>query len=165
MATTPVPVKQSLQPLATTPDIWRSFRTEMDHLFDRFTGGFGMMPFPSFRSEPAFSLQPPAVDITEDDASFKVTAEFPGMTDKDIQVSVSGKTLILQGETKQEKEQKEKDYYLSERSYGEFQRSFVLPEGVDPEKIEASIANGVLAVTVPKAAKAAPKKIEVKTAA
>jgi len=165
MATNPVPVKQSPQAVATAPDIWRSFRTEMDQLFDRFTSGFGMLPFPGFRSETTFSVPVPAVDITEDDASFKLSAELPGMTDKDIQVSVSGKMLLIKGEKKQEKEQKEKGYYLSERCYGEFQRTFALPEGVDAEKIEAAVANGVLTVTVPKNAQAAPKKIEVKAAA
>lgn len=165
MANTPVPIKQSAPAVTATPDVWRSFRSEMDRLFDRFTGGFGLMPFPSFRSETAISLPLPAVDITEDDTSFKVTAELPGMTEKDIQVSLSGKTLLIKGAKRQEKEQKEEGYYLSERSYGEFQRSFLLPDGVNAEKIEAGVANGVLTVTVPKNAETAPKKIEVKAAA
>ncbi|MDR3529157.1 MAG: Hsp20/alpha crystallin family protein [Rhodopila sp.] len=164
MATTPVPVKQSAPAVTGTPDIWRSFRTEMDRLFDRFTGGFGMVTFPSFRSEPAFTVPSPAVDITEGDTSFTFTAELPGMTEKDIQVSLSGNTLLIKGEKRQEKEEKDKGYYLSERSFGEFQRSFILPEGVDGEKIDARFANGVLTVTVPKTVQATPKKIEVKAA-
>jgi HSP20 family protein len=165
MATTPVPLKQSAPVVSGTPEIWRSLRTEMDRLFDRFTSGFGFVPFPALRSETVFNIPSPAVDITEDDKSFKLTAELPGMTEKDVQVSLSGNTLFVKGEKRQEKEQKEKGYYLSERSYGEFQRTFILPEGVDPEKIEAAVANGVLTVTVPKNAQAAPKKIEVKAAA
>jgi HSP20 family protein len=164
MATTPVPVKQSAQGLTEAPEMWRSFRSEMDRLFDRFTSGFGMIPFPSFRSESSITVPSPAVDITEDDTSIKLSAELPGMTEKDIEVSVSGNTLVIKGEKRQEKEQKEKGYYLSERSYGQFQRSFILPDGVDAEKIEAGIAKGVLTVTVPKNAQAATKKIEVKSA-
>jgi len=165
MATAPVPVKQTTQVASGVPDIWRSFRTEMDRLFDRFTGGFGIAPFPVFRSEPAFSVPSPAVDITEDDASFKLSAELPGMTEKDIQVSLSGNTLVIKGEKRQEREEKDKGYHLSERIYGEFQRSFLLPESADSEKVDAQFANGVLTVTVPKTAQVAPKKIEVKTAA
>jgi HSP20 family protein len=99
---------------------------------------------------------------TEDDTSFKVTAELPGMTEKDVQFTLSGNTLLVRGEKPQEKEQNDKGYYLSERSYGEFQRSFLLPDGVDAEKFEAGAANGVLTVTIPKNAQAAPKKIEVR---
>jgi HSP20 family molecular chaperone IbpA len=110
----------------------------MDRLFDRFAGGWGMLSLrrmfdvePAFRYESSFSVPSPSVDITEDDAGFKVTAELPGMTEKEIEVMVSGDTLTLKGEKSQEKEQKEKNLYLSERSYGSFQRSFYLPEGVD----------------------------------
>lgn len=164
MATTPVPVKRSAPAPSTTPDIWRSLRSEMDRLFDRFTTGFGMPPLPTFGFEPAF-VASPAVDITEDAASFKVSAELPGMTGKDIQVSVSGDTLTIKGEKRQERDEKDKGYHLTERTYGEFQRSFILPDGVDGEKIAAEFANGVLTLTLPKTHKAAPKKIEVKTAA
>jgi HSP20 family protein len=80
---------------------------------------------------------------------------------------LSGDTLTLKGEKKQESERKEKNYTLSERSYGSFLRSFYLPEGVDREKIDANFSKGVLTVTLPKtpAAAAEPKKIEVKDAA
>lgn len=164
MATTPVPVKQSGPAPVGTPDIWRSFRTEMDRLFDRFNSGFGMTPFPGLRYKSSFSVPSPAVDIAEDEASFKLSAELPGMTEKDIQVSLSGDTLTIKGEKRQEREETKNDYHLTERSYGEFQRSFILPQGVDGEKIDAAFANGVLTVTVPKTAQASPKKIEVKAA-
>jgi HSP20 family protein len=86
------------------------------------------------------------------------------MTEKEVQVSLSGNTLVIKGEKRQEREEKDKGYYLSERSYGEFQRSFLMPEGTDSEKVEARFANGVLTVTIPKTAQTAPKKIEVKAA-
>ena len=168
MANTPVEVKKTAPAAAGAPDTWRSFRTEMDRLFDRFAGGWGM---PSvrhmFEGEPAFTVPSPAVDITEDEAGFKVTAELPGMSEKEIEVVLSDGMLTLKGEKKAEKEQKEKNFYLSERSYGSFQRSFTLPDGVDRDKIAADFAKGVLTISMPKTAKAkdAEKKIEVKAAA
>jgi HSP20 family protein len=165
MATVPVPVKQSAPAPADTPDVWRSLRSEMDRLFDTFTGRFGVTPFLSTRFGTLSGVLSPAVDITEDDGVFKVSAEVPGMTEKEIQVSLSGDTLTIKGEKRQEHEEKGENRYLSERSYGEFQRAFLLPADVAREKIEAAFANGVLTVTLPKTAKAAPKKIEVKAAA
>jgi HSP20 family protein len=174
MANTQVDVKKSVPVPANAPDGWRSFRTEMDRLFDRFAGGWGMPSLrrmwddePTVRYESAFSIPSPAVDISEDDAAYKVTAELPGMNEKDIEVAVSGDTLTLKGEKRQEKEQKDKSFYLSERSYGSFQRSFCVPDGVDRDKIAADFSKGVLTVTMPKTAKAVEqqKKIEVKAAA
>jgi HSP20 family protein len=173
MANSPVEVKKTAPAPAGAPDAWRSFRTEMDRLFDRFASGWGMPSLrrmldvePSFRSESSFSVPSPAVDISEDDKAYKVTAELPGMSEKEIEVVVSGDTLTLKGEKRQEKEQKEKNYYLSERSYGSFPRSFYLPEGVDRGKIGAEFSQGVLTVTMPKTEKAVQqqKKIEVKGA-
>src|SRR5579871_767122 len=168
MGNTPVEVKKTA-PTTAMPDAWRSFRTEMDRLFDRFAGGWGI---PSVRrmfdpDEGAFTLPSPAVDISDDTAAYKVTAELPGMTEQDIEVMVSGDTLTLKGEKRLEKEEKDKNFYLSERSYGSFQRSFYVPEGVDRENIAADFSKGVLTITMPKTAKAveAQKKIEVKAAA
>jgi HSP20 family protein len=164
MATVPVAAKQSAPSAVGHPEAWRSLRSEMDRLFDRFTGGFGMMPFPALRTEPTFGIGFPAVDVAEDETSFKLSAELPGMADKDIQVALSGDTLTIRGEKRQDKEEKKSGYHLSERSYGEFQRAFTLPDGVDGEKIAAAFANGVLTVTVPKKAQAVAKKIQVKAA-
>jgi HSP20 family protein len=173
MATTPVEVNKTAPAQSGASDAFRSLRNEMDQLFDRFAGGWG---FPSLgrmfdtaaapRYERSFSVPSPAVDITEDDAGYKVAAELPGLSEKEIEVVVSGDTLTLKGEKRQEKEQKDKNFYLSERSYGAFQRSFYVPEGVDREKIAADFSKGVLTVTLPKTAKAVEqqKKIEVKTA-
>jgi HSP20 family protein len=146
----------------------------MDRVFDRFAGGWGVPSFrrmldmePSFRSDSSFNVPSPAVDITEDASGYKVTAELPGMNEKEIEVVVSGDTLTLKGEKRQEKEQKEKNFYLSERSYGSFQRSFSIPEGVDHDKIGADFSKGVLTVTLPRSEKAVQqqKKIEVQSGA
>lgn len=86
------------------------------------------------------------------------------MDEKDIDVSVSGDLLVIKGEKREEKVEKDKNYYLSERSYGQFQRSFSLPSGIDRDKINAEFSKGVLTVTLPKSAEAQKqqKKIEVK---
>ncbi len=174
MASTPVEVKKSTPAPTGAPDAWRSLRTEMDRLFDRFASGWGMPSLrrmfdvePTLRYESSFSMPTPAMDITEDEAGYKLTAELPGMTEKEIEVVLADGMLTLKGEKKAEKEQKDKNFYLSERSYGSFQRSFTLPDGVDRDKITADFAKGVLTIAMPKTAKAkeAEKKIEVKAAA
>ncbi len=88
------------------------------------------------------------------------------MSEKNVEIKLSNHTLTIKGEKSEEKEDKRKDYYLSERRYGSFQRSFQLPEGVDADKIEARFANGVLSVKLPKTAEAkkAEKTIAVKAA-
>jgi HSP20 family protein len=173
MATNPVGVKKTV-PAPTAPDTWRSFRTEMDRLFDRFASGFGM---PSLRrifdgDVPSnlgteMTMPNPAIDVTEDADAYKLTAELPGMAESEIEVALTDDTLTIKGEKKQEAEKTENNYYLSERSYGAFRRSFALPDGVDRDKIGAEFAKGVLTVTMPKLAEAKtePKKIEVKAAA
>lgn len=172
MANAPVEVKKT--PAPTAPDAWRSFRTDMDRLFDRFASGFGLPSLgrmfeglPSSRLEPEFSVPSPAVDISEDESAYKLSAELPGMAETDIEVSVMDGTLTIKGEKKQETEKQDKNFYLSERSYGSFARSFLLPDEVDSERIGAAFAKGVLTVTLPKRpeAKVEPKKIEVKGAA
>ena len=88
------------------------------------------------------------------------------MDEKNIEVKFSDGVLTIKGEKEEVKEEKKKDYYLNERSFGSFQRSFRLPDGVDADKIEANFKKGVLTVTVPKSAEAqkAAKKIEIKAA-
>jgi HSP20 family protein len=173
MAETPVEVKKAPPAparAAAVPDVWQSFRSEMDRLFDRFSGNFGfpslrrMFDFDPSRFESSFGMAVPAVDVSEDDKAYKISAELPGMSDKDVEVSVSGDMIAIKGEKRQEREEKEQNRYLSERSYGSFQRSFSLPEGVDRDKIAAEFSKGVLTITLPKSAEAQKqrKKIEVK---
>jgi len=172
MANTPVEVKKAAP--APAHDAWRSFRSEMDRLFDRFSGAFGMPSLrhmfdadSMFRQESTFSFAPPVVDVAEDEKAYRITAELPGLEPKDIELSVSGDRLVLRGEKREEKEQKDKNYHMSERTYGSFQRSFALPDGIDRDKITANLANGVLTITLPKTEEAQKpaQKIEVKAAA
>jgi HSP20 family protein len=173
MANSPVELKRSVPSSAPAQDSLQSLRVEMDRLFDRFSRGFG---FPSLRrmfdAEPMFrpttslTMPTPAIDIAEEPTLYRLTAELPGMSEQEIELVLAGDTITLKGEKKQESEQKDKNYTMSERSYGSFQRSFSLPDGVDRDKIDASFAKGVLTVTLPKttAASAQSKKIDVKPA-
>src|SRR6516165_8299203 len=132
------------------PAEWRPFeslRREVDRLFEDFQLGSWRSPFG--RSEFDWG-KAPAVDIVEKENAYEITAELPGMDESNIDVKFSDGTLTIKGEKRDEKEVKKKDYYLSERRYGSFQRSFGVPDGVDADKIEANFKNGVLTVTLPK---------------
>ena len=158
---------------AVEPRPFASLRREIDRLFDDFEWGSWRSPFrralfdvePFLRGEVTWG-KVPAIDVAETATTYEVTAELPGLDEKNIEVKFSDGTLTIRGEKKEEKEEKKKDYYLSERHYGSFQRSFSVPEDVDAEKIEATFKNGVLAVTLPKTGEAQKnvKKIEVKKA-
>ncbi len=165
-----VPV-QSEKPSSRVPQQWEPFeglRREMDRLFDDFTGAFwGRSPFaPSAlrRGESTFAGMP-AVDVAETDKAYEITAELPGMEEKNIEVKLADGILSIKGEKQEESEEKDKNYYRRERSFGSFERNFQVPENVDVDKIEASFKNGVLSVKLPKTAEAQKqsKKIEVKT--
>ncbi len=108
----------------------------------------------------------PVVDVIESEKEYKIAAEMPGMDANEVEVKIVNDMLSISGEKKEEKEEREKDRFLSERRYGAFQRTFRLPPGVDADKIEATFAKGVLTVRLPKTAEAASneKKINVKAA-
>jgi len=155
------------------PSVFESLtglRDEMNHLFDEFfTGSERRMPS-VFRSyEPGWLLgarrgeMTPAVDVSEDDKAITMTAELPGMKDKDVEVVLRDDMLTVRGEKKSEREEEKENYYLSERRYGSFERTFRLPETADAEHIKAAIEDGILTVTVPKKpeARTAEKKIKI----
>jgi HSP20 family protein len=173
---TKLPIKQEKASAASSmPQLWQPFeglRQEVDRLFDDFGRGF-WRPFGRslFAAEPLFRREltlptMPAVDVTEGEKAYEVIAELPGMDEKNVEVKVAGGVLTIKGEKQEEKEEKKKDYYLQERSFGSFERSFGIPEGVDADKIEASFKKGVLTVMLPKRPEAQKpvKKIEVKAA-
>ena len=141
-----------------------TLQREVDRVFDEFTRGFPTFEFPALGSAGVPDLTP-RMDVTESDREYEVTAELPGLEEKDVQVNVADGVLTIRGEKKAVKEEKDKNYHLVERSYGSFSRSLELPEGVNADAIKASIANGVLKVSVPKPAAAQVKTIEVKSAA
>jgi HSP20 family protein len=108
----------------------------------------------------------PQVDVNEDEKQIKVTAELPGMDEKDIDVALSGNSLTIKGEKQEETEDKGRNYYRSERRYGSFHRVIPLSAEVDQDKAKADFKNGVLRITLPKTGEARKrrKKIDVKTA-
>jgi HSP20 family protein len=134
MADVPVEVKKAAPAESAVPDVWRSFRGEMDRLFDRF--GFPSLRRvfdiePAWRPLSSFGVSAPPIDISEDEKAYKIAAELPGLDAADVDVSVSGDMLVLKGEKRQKKEEKDKNYYFSERTYGAFQRAFELPASVE----------------------------------
>jgi HSP20 family protein len=173
-----VPVTGRQSSVAATPgaslmQAWRPFeslRREVDRLFD----DFNLNPFHLPLRRPAFDLEPfwqadswvaqPAIDLVERDNAFELTAEMPGLEEKNIEVDVANGVLTVKGQKEEDKVEKKEDFHLRERRFGSLVRSVRLPETVDAEKIEASFKNGVLKVTLPKKpdAQKPVKKIEVK---
>lgn len=137
-----------------------SLQREMSQVMDRFSRFLGGSELAE-REEPWQFL--PSVDVSENDKEIQVSAELPGMDEKDIDVSLSGNNLVIRGEKKSEKEEKDKQYYRKESSYGAFHRSIPLPTEVEEEKIEATFKKGVLKIVLPKSpeARKARKKIDI----
>jgi HSP20 family protein len=163
------------RPPAAGPGGWTpldSLRREIDRIFDTFRHGTWELPF----GRRAFELElpwpregswglSPAVDFADKDKEFEITAELPGMDEKDIEVKLVNDTLTIKGEKKEEKEKREQGYFFSERRYGSFIRTFQVPAGVDTAKIEAAFSKGVLTVKLPKIpeAQTSEKTISIKT--
>ena len=107
----------------------------------------------------------PSVDAADANDSYQLSIELPGVKEEDIDVTLQSGILSIKGEKKQEREEKTKSYYFSERSYGRFQRTFRVPADVVEDKIEAHFANGVLKVTLPRETPKEPvaKKVKIKT--
>ena len=121
-------------------------RTEIDRLFDDF--GHPTRSIFNFGSK---ALAPvPALDLVDDDKSYRLTAELPGLTEKDINVSVSDGALRISGEKKVEEKRKEEGYLLNERRYGAFERQIPLPADVKSDAIKAQFKDGILTVTLAK---------------
>jgi HSP20 family protein len=144
-------------------DVFGSIHREMDRLFDRLMGGMDFEPFASMETMEGEFL--PSVDVVESDEEITVTAELPGMTEKDIDLTVTKEALTLKGRKNEEKESKEKDYYRAERCFGSFSRVIPLSSDVDETKTDAQFKNGVLTVHLPKTpeARQAARKVQIKT--
>jgi HSP20 family protein len=125
---------------------------EIDRVFDNFTswrGGLEAIPFT------------PSMEVVETDKSIEISTELPGMDQKDVEISVANDVLTIRGEKKAEREEKNKNYRLYERSYGSFERSLALPPGVDVDAVKASMSKGVLTITLPKPAVSQAQKIRI----
>ncbi|WOS65381.1 Hsp20/alpha crystallin family protein [Sinorhizobium fredii] len=170
---TKLPVKSEEKGVEHRAESWLPFdnlRSEIDRLFDDFAPTLWQRPFASafMRRMPRLSelKVAPAVDVAETEKGYEITCELPGMEEKDIEVAISSGTLTIRGEKQEVKEEKNKDYVLSERRYGSFQRAFRLPEGVDADNITANFSKGVLAVNLPKTPEAqqSERKVQIKPA-
>lgn len=142
-------------------DPFWAFHRDMNRLFDDFTRGFGTVP-----SAAGNGGSDPKLDIKETEKAFEIAAELPGVDEKDVEVTLADNVLTIKGEKRAEKEEKDKNYVVMERSYGAFERAIPLPVEVDESKVAATFIKGVLNVTLPKskAAEAKTTKIEVKKA-
>ena len=165
-----LPIKAETTPAPQTAGAsdWQPFealRNQVDRLFHDFQTGFLQGPSyrslldiaPAWRRDFGFSVTP-ALDIVEKEKAFEVTAELPGLDVKNIDLQLSDNVLTIKGEKLEEKEEKAKDRYVSERRYGSFRRSLQVPGSVDADKIEASFKSGVLTITLPKSPEAQKKQ-------
>ena len=127
---------------------------DFDRLFDEIWSGSGAGLAPGA----GFS---PRVDVCEDEAGYRITAELPGLEEKDLEVSLDGDVLTLSGEKRDTREREHEGYRHLETTSGRFERRFRLPAEVDPDKVSAKLEHGVLTVTVPKSEAARPRTIRV----
>lgn len=139
-------------------DPFERLRRQMDRLFEDFGRGFDV-PFGSgfFAMRPPLlaeeaGVRRPAVDLVETDAAYQITAELPGIPPEAVQVTLADGILTIKGEKKEERDETREGWHVAERRFGSFQRSFQLPAGIAEDAIAARVADGVLTVTLPKAA-------------
>lgn len=135
------------------------FRRDFDQIFNRF------LNWPSAQEESAMTVGfSPAVESFIDKAGKKFHCQvmLPGVDPKDVNLQVLGNTLTISGERSTSRETKEADYLHREITYGSFQRSVLLPEGIDKDKLNAEYRNGILEITAPIAAAALPRKVEIR---
>jgi len=128
---------------------------EVDRVFDNFWNNFGS-PSLLQKNGGGIALEV-RVDTSEDDKAYHVTAELPGMTEEDVEVTFADNTLTISGEKKEEKEVKEENFHRRERSFGAFRRSFTLPAEIEEDKISASFKDGVMTIDLPKSPTAQKK--------
>jgi len=143
--------------LAAGEDPFTALTREMDRLFEEMTRSFGLP-----RTAAGEVVLVPRVDVKETETAVVVQVELPGVNERDVEVEFADGILTIRGEKKQEREEKDKGYYVMERRYGTFMRRIPIPVEIDEERIEARFDKGVLTVTLPKKPETQPKKIEIK---
>ena len=144
---------------SAAPSVWdevSTARREVDRVFDRFF---------SQGAAQGMTVWAPAVDVRETNDELQVTAELPGLAPQDVNVTVENGVLTISGEKKQEVREGTEDsnYYLYERRYGRFERSFSLPRTVNADQVKARFDNGVLTIALPKAEAAKPRKVQIES--
>ena len=127
------------------------FSNEVNRLFNTLLGG----------DEGQAQRWVPAMDLVEGEDHFLLKADLPGMDENDIAIEIRDNTLRVSGERKAEQEQTERGWYRVERAFGQFSRSLTLPEGVDPDSVQASFDKGVLQVRIPKPEERKPRRVQI----
>lgn len=152
-------------PAARRPtDIFSQMRDEMDRVLERFEHGWPRWPG-ALRLDAARGMMIPELDVHDDARQLTIEAELPGVDEKDVTVTLANGVLTIKGEKKSEREEKKDgNVYLSERSYGAFERTLRMPDTIDENKLEAKFEKGVLKIVAQKRAEAvkAEKRIEIK---
>ncbi len=170
-AGTSVPVQRSVtgEQLPALSGSLARFHQEIDRMFDQALRNFDLSPFGFNRPQGlrmSDGMLRPTSGLGATDKAYTVSVEVPGVDEKDVKVEIANETLTIPGEMKQEVEEKDKNYYRIERSYGSYQRVLSLPEDADQEGVSATFKNGVLTVTMPRkaASQAHVKQIEIQSA-
>ena len=146
------------RPLSPFHGFW-DMQSQMDRMFNEMLGNLGRSPARQLEGVTEWA---PAVDATTKDGDLVIRAELPGVKPEDVDISLHGNVLSISGERKAEEEAERGGYYIRERSYGSFSRSFTLPQGTDESKVRARYKHGVLEVTVEGAAVVEePKRIQI----
>jgi HSP20 family protein len=123
-----------------------------------------LLPFGESGNRLSGMLRAPAADVMENENEIRVIVEMPGLRAEDVEIDLENNVLTISGQKREERDQRNErnTWHLSERRYGRFSRSFVLPRDVEQERIEAEFENGVLSVTIPKSERARRRRIEVR---
>ena len=142
-------------------DPMRGLQSELNRVFEDFFRGLDM---PGLASSDLSVARMPDIDVQDTGNAIEIRAELPGMSEDDVELSLSDGALVIRGDKVQERKKEDQGYVLRERAFGHIERAVPLPEGVDPDRAEASFRNGVLTVTIPKTeqARASMKRIDVR---
>jgi HSP20 family protein len=133
-------------------------RRDIDDLFGRF---FGQMSGEGGSPATEWPAWTPAVEGSEEEGHWLIRVALPGVDPKDVEVALTQNQLTIRGQRRQSSESRKDSYFARELTYGSFERSFTLPEGVDPAKVNARYTNGMLEVQVPKPVAEAPRKVAI----
>lgn len=152
-----------------SPIALQNFHREVDRIFDQAFRGFGLsQPWLDGVLWPrmADGMLKPILDLSATDKEYTIAVEIPGVDEKDVKLEIANDILTIRGEKKHEKEEKDKNFYRVERSYGSFQRVLSLPEDADQDAVKATFKRGILTISMPRKAmpQADVRKIEIKSA-
>lgn len=156
--------RQSLAPFRSgslSSDPFMSLQRGMSQLFDEVFRS----AMPMIAGEGDRSMMMPQINVSETDGEYRITADLPGVDEKDVEVTLDGDLLTIRGEKKAEKKEEKESYHLVERSYGEFVRTIRIPHSVKTDQVQAKVENGVLTVMLPKESQGQTRRIQVQGSA